>query len=113
MKPWRHVRWMPLWKGNAMTPDRLMAPIEGYATRAICKRSIDANWGYIRTRKDLRGAPHFWRVPKPVKVMLTARIITCLPATHIRKRMARGGSTTKPALSTARTRTHTRRSSTF
>ena len=28
-------------------------------------------FGYIRKRQDLRSAPHFWRLPKPIKVTVT------------------------------------------
>lgn len=62
--------WLPRWKGNRLTPDRLMAGRAGkvFDTKRECKAFIDETWGYIKTRPDLRRAPHFWRLPKPVRV---------------------------------------------
>jgi hypothetical protein len=39
-----------------------------FNTRAEARTWIDAKYGYIRTRKDLRTLPHRWRIPIPVKV---------------------------------------------
>lgn len=60
---------MPKWRGNALTPTRLTGP--EFMTRAKCEDYIRREWGYIRSRKDLRGPPHYWRVPKAVRVTVT------------------------------------------
>ena len=41
-----------------------------FKTRREAKAWIDENYGYIKTRKDLRAYPHGWRLPIPVKVHL-------------------------------------------
>lgn len=43
-------------------PDRL------FNTRKECREWIEKDYGYIRTRKDLRAEPHCWRVPCAVRV---------------------------------------------
>jgi hypothetical protein len=42
-----------------------------FKTRAECRRWIEAEYGYIRIRKDLRNEPHCWRLPKAVRVKVT------------------------------------------
>jgi hypothetical protein len=39
-----------------------------FMTRSEARQWIDQKYGYIRSRKDLRTAPHWWRMPIPVKV---------------------------------------------
>jgi hypothetical protein len=39
-----------------------------FNTRADCRAWINKQYGYIKTRKDLRTEPHGWRVPQPVRV---------------------------------------------
>lgn len=41
-----------------------------FKTKRECSEWIKKNYGYIATRKDLRAAPHHWRVPKPVRVLV-------------------------------------------
>ena len=43
-----------------------------FTTRAECREAIDRMWGYIRGRPDLRAEPHGWRVPRAVRVTVTA-----------------------------------------
>lgn len=45
-----------------------------FRTRAACRAWIDANYDYIRHRKDLRQEPLGWRMPKPVKVVITKAV---------------------------------------
>ena len=45
-----------------------------FTTRAQARRYIEENYGYIRTRKDLRDPPHGWLMPVPVKVTVEASI---------------------------------------
>lgn len=42
-----------------------------FRTRNECRRWIDQEYGYIRTRADLQAEPHGWRVPTPVRVTVT------------------------------------------
>jgi len=37
-------------------------------TRDEIRKYIERRYGYIKNRKDLRASPHFWRIPKPVRV---------------------------------------------
>ncbi len=39
-----------------------------FKTRHEARCWIETNYGYIKTRKDLRAEPHGWRLPVPVKV---------------------------------------------
>lgn len=41
-----------------------------FRTRAACCYWIEANYGYIKVRPDLRDEPHGWRMPVPIKVSL-------------------------------------------
>lgn len=45
-----------------------------FRTRAACRAWIDAKCGYIRRRKDLQKEPFGWRMPKPVKVVITKAV---------------------------------------
>lgn len=42
-----------------------------FATRREASDYARDRFGYIATRKDLREAPHYWRMPKPVRVMVS------------------------------------------
>jgi hypothetical protein len=39
-----------------------------FLTRKDARAWIERKFGYIRTREDLRRAPHCWRLPVPVRV---------------------------------------------
>lgn len=39
-----------------------------FTTKNQCAEFIKGKYGYISTRKDLRGEPHGWKIPIPVKV---------------------------------------------
>lgn len=39
-----------------------------FKTRTDCRKWINKEYGYIKTRKDLRCEPHGWRLPVAVKV---------------------------------------------
>lgn len=41
-----------------------------FRTRAEARAWIKQEFGYIRARKDLRAAPHFWRMPRAVRVVI-------------------------------------------
>lgn len=44
-----------------------------FRTRKEARAWIAKNYGYIRTRKDLRTAPHHWRLPTAVLVTVTLK----------------------------------------
>ena len=39
-----------------------------FRTRRKAREWIDKEFGYIRTREDLRADPHCWRLPEAVRV---------------------------------------------
>ncbi len=39
-----------------------------FFTRKEARAFAEREYGYIRTRKDLRIEPHGWRLPRPVRV---------------------------------------------
>jgi hypothetical protein len=43
-----------------------------FETRQKAREFIERQYGYLKTRPDLRAAPHGWLYPIPVKVRLTA-----------------------------------------
>ena len=42
-----------------------------FRTRKEAVAFREETFGYIRKRKDLRSAPHFWRMPKLIKVTVS------------------------------------------
>ena len=42
-----------------------------FDTRAEARRWADEHYGDIQTRADLRREPHCWRMPWPVRVVVT------------------------------------------
>jgi hypothetical protein len=68
------VRWGGLWKDR--TSEHLLfedcLPVL-FRTRHEARLWIDKKYGYIKDRKDLRAAPHYWRLPTAVKVTLEAK----------------------------------------
>jgi len=62
------IRWSVKWK------DRLQGEsgdLPLFSTKRECQAFIKDKYGYIATRKDLRSPPHNWRMPKPVKVIIS------------------------------------------
>ena len=45
-----------------------------FRTRKKARTWIEKHYGYIKERKDLRGRPHFWRMPIAVKVEVIIKI---------------------------------------
>ena len=66
-KGWRvkSIRWAIKFNGWFMW--KLEVPWLFY-TRRACRDFIDQEYGYIKTRPDLKAAPHFWKMPQAVKV---------------------------------------------
>lgn len=46
-----------------------------FRTRQQARNSRDYRFGYIRNRPDLKGEPHGWRLPRPVRVEVIIREI--------------------------------------
>ena len=42
-----------------------------FDTKTEAQWVIRGKYGYIAKRKDLRGRPHYWRMPKAVRVKVT------------------------------------------
>ena len=42
-----------------------------FKTRKQTVDFIEKEYGYIRTRPDLKSEPHGWRIPKPARVTIT------------------------------------------
>lgn len=64
------VLWGALWRDKERTHllnDENCLPVL-FLTRAKTRAYIEREYGYIRGRRDLRSAPHHWRMPVPVRV---------------------------------------------
>jgi len=62
--------WGALWRNSTYELDLIYSsglPLL-FRTRAEARAWILKNYGYIKTRKDLREPPHNWRVPLAVRV---------------------------------------------
>jgi hypothetical protein len=61
---------MPEWyqKNKLDGVTRHFIGLQQFRTRRACRDWIEQEYGYIRTRPDLRREPHCWRVPRAVKV---------------------------------------------
>jgi|HubBroStandDraft_2_1064218.scaffolds.fasta_scaffold289891_2 hypothetical protein len=46
-----------------------------FKTRLAARIFLDKTYGYIRDRADLRRAPHFWKVPRVVKVTVKVEYV--------------------------------------
>lgn len=46
-----------------------------FHTKAEAMSYIKLKYGYIAKRQDLREEPHGWRVPKPVKLKISFKVI--------------------------------------
>lgn len=55
------IKWHVGFMWNGATPHL-------FITRREAREYIEKDYGYIKTRPDLRNAPHYWRLPKAVKV---------------------------------------------
>ena len=45
-----------------------------FLTRSDCREYIEKTFGYIRQRTDLRDEPFGWRMPKPVKIVVSVKV---------------------------------------
>ena len=74
----RRKCWGVLWRGaeqcllgDSKQPHRALL----FETRKAARAFIRENYGYIRIRKDLRKAPHWWRMPLAVRVEVSVKTI--------------------------------------
>lgn len=59
------TRWAVKWNGMIMWKD--CKPLL-FQTRKEARTYIEADYGFIKTREDLRRPPHNWRLPIGVRV---------------------------------------------
>lgn len=70
------IRWAALWHSKSRLSgvtehlifENFMPKL--FRTRAEARAFIEERYGYIKDRKDLRGQPHGWRLPSPIKVII-------------------------------------------
>lgn len=72
--------WAITWISNSVTgKDRHLLWADGrpvfFETKEKAKTFIKQRYGYIKDRKDLRQEPHMWRMPRPVKAILSLKEI--------------------------------------
>lgn len=72
--PRSNTRWAVKWRSTheSCLMWRQCLPLL-FRTRKEARAWIEANYGYIRTRPDLRAAPHGWRMPQAVLVTVTLK----------------------------------------
>ena len=72
-------RWAALWRSknlldgerkHIINKDDFLPAL--FRTRREAREFIDQEYGYIRTRRDLREEPHGWKIPIPVRVKIVA-----------------------------------------
>lgn len=44
-----------------------------YRTRQQARDTIKQRWGHLLDRGDLRAEPHGWRMPVPVRILVTVK----------------------------------------
>jgi hypothetical protein len=76
-RPAVRYQWMMLWRCGGPRPcvDLYDPWRQSFNTRAECVRYIREEYGYVRDHRDFRRAPHYWRMPVPVRVKVTASIV--------------------------------------
>ena len=52
-------------------PELAKAVCYMFATRKAARDHINKEWGYIKTRQDLREYPHGWLMPRPVRITVS------------------------------------------
>lgn len=83
------IRWAPEWYSlNRLDGEtRRILLFQGrdrpllFCTRNECREYIAREWGYIAKRPDLRGEPHGWRVPRPIRIRVTVEKLNAEPNT--------------------------------
>ena len=71
------TRWALLWRSRER--EHLVrggdCDVQLFQTRQQARVYRDDNYGYIRDRPDLMSAPHWWRIPLPVRVRVTYEMV--------------------------------------
>lgn len=80
VKPW--VKWGLLWRSDNRL-DGSTRNIMGKAgvpfifqTRREARAFAEEHYGYIRQRPDLKGEPHGWRMPLPIRISISTAHLT-------------------------------------
>lgn len=69
--------WVLVWRSENSLDGKcryIMAAEGLFDTRAKARKHADENYGYIRERPDLRKEPHGWRMPLPVRAILSIEV---------------------------------------
>ena len=62
------IWWGVEWRSKNAAHLQWQYDVRLYRTRRECRDFINERFGYIRTRPDLKAAPHGWRMPRAVRV---------------------------------------------
>lgn len=80
MKSSRAEKWAVQWRSDNRLDGRtrrLQGDFHGlpmlFHTRTRCRAYIEKEYGYIRTRPDLKVEPYGWKMPMAVKVVVTVK----------------------------------------
>lgn len=72
------MTWAILWrsKGGSHLVGTTSHPCRRvlFDTRQEARDYVRERFGYIASRPDLQGPPHFWKMPKPVKVTIAIEV---------------------------------------
>lgn len=72
-------RWAILWDSGGPLDGLVGQPETGmtrlFRTRREAREYKELHFGYIRYREDLKKAPHWWKVPKVVKVTVKVTVV--------------------------------------
>lgn len=70
------VKWEGLYHSDGLFESEFGSRPLLFSTRAQARKYINEEWGYIRTRPDLRRPPHNWRMPEAVRVEVILKEVT-------------------------------------
>ena len=82
------IRWGALWHSKNQLDgvtehllcENLLPAL--FVSRRQCREWIEARYGYLKARRDLRGEPHGWRLPQPVRVIIKLKESTACRKTR-------------------------------
>lgn len=73
------LRWGVLWRSRDREEIQWDCDAQGrpnvFRTRERAREYISSRYGYISTRPDLKRAPHWWRLPRAVRVRVTLAVL--------------------------------------
>jgi len=66
------IRWALRWRSKNDTEYIIFENClpKFFLTRKAARHYANEKYGYIKTRKDLRQEPHWWRFPRAIKVRI-------------------------------------------